>query len=120
MSNKSTINVLMKKMAEVVLAVFFIYFLLGGKTWPSWVWAGMTIFTALIIIINERRGNKQISGLLHNIYIELIITVILLVSGIWSSNWGAIIMGLIVGLISLSDLRTQRQRRSKMREDTFD
>jgi hypothetical protein len=42
-------------MAEIILAVVVIYFLLGGDTWNPKMWGVFVIVAAWIIIVNVRR-----------------------------------------------------------------
>lgn len=101
-----------KTMVEVVCGVAIVYFVLGGHARPSSEWAIFTVFAAWIVVMNERLGAGSISEEHYSRWkmrIWLIFVIAFLASPLWLDSWWTLIVGLIMGLFWLSEMRAVKQ-----------
>ena len=100
----------------VIMAVVFIYFVLGGDTWKPLTWAIFTVMAVWIIIMNTYRDTGLIT---ENSYwkwkghLELLIILALLISPLWTSSRAALICGIILGIFRLKDYQREREDKFK-------
>jgi len=107
----------------VIMAVVFIYFVLGGDTWKPLTWAIFTVMAVWIIIMNTYRDTGLIT---ENSYwkwkghLELLIILALLISPLWTSSRAALICGIILGIFRLKDYQRERAAKFKCKSKSLD
>ena len=100
-------------LAEIIAAVAVCYFLLEGRAWSPVAWAAFAIVAGWIIIMNVRLEvglETEKSYWRWKQQIGLLMVVALLVSRLWINSWWPFIIGLILGVVWLDDLRHIRSR----------
>lgn len=105
LSGKRSVGLIM---AEVILAVAVIYFLLGGDTWNPKMWAVFMIVAAWIIIMNVRRQTgleTETSYMRWKQQLSLLIVLSLLLGPIWIDSWWPFFVGIVLGIFWLNDYR---------------
>ncbi|MBM4137108.1 MAG: hypothetical protein FJ241_09815 [Nitrospira sp.] len=108
-------------MAEVIVAIAVIYFLLGGDTWSPKMWAVFAIVAAWIIIMNVRKEaglETEKSYLRWKQRLGLLMVLSLLFSPLWVDSWWPFFIGLVLGLIWLDDYRSMKTLFRKNAEAT--
>ncbi len=108
-------------MAEVIVAIAVIYFLLGGDTWSPKMWAVFAIVAAWIIIMNVRKEaglETEKSYLRWKQRLGLLMVLSLLFSPLWVDSWWPFFIGLVLGLIWLDDYRRMKTLFRKNAEAT--
>jgi hypothetical protein len=105
-------------MAEVIIAVAVIYFILGGDNWNPKMWAVFVIVSAWIIIMNVRR---EVVPLTEKSYLRwkqqlgLLMILALLISPLWADSWWPFIIGIILGMFWFGEYR---QMKTMLRNDS--
>lgn len=103
--NKRSVGVII---AEIIMAVVIIYFLLGGDTWNPKMWAVFVIVAAWIIIMNVRRNaglESESNYLKWKQHVGLLMVLALLSSLIWGDSWWPFIIGIVLGIFWIDEYR---------------
>jgi len=93
-------------MAEVVVGVVVVYFLLGGYAWTPAIWAVFTVMAVWIVIKNLLRDtglNSEGEYQRYKQQIGLLMVVALLASPIWLDSWWPFVLGVVLGAVWLQD-----------------
>jgi hypothetical protein len=108
-------------MIGVIMAVVFIYFVLGGDTWKPMTWAIFTVMAVWIVVMNTYRDAgllKESSYWKWQNRVELLIILALLFSYLWNGSLEVLICGIILGIFWLQSERRNRETKFKLKSNS--
>jgi len=98
---------------EVILAIVFIFFLLGGSKWSPLFWAIFTVFTIWVVVMNVRRDAGLESEIAYDrwkLQVTFLMVIGLLVASMLNVSLWLFILGLVLGAFGVSNLRAYHTR----------
>ena len=97
---------------EAALAVGFIYFVLGGSSWPPLGWAAFCVFAVAVVVVNVLHNAERLSADEYWRFkngLAVLCVLALFVGAAWRGSVLLLGTALLMGYFWLDDRRIHRQ-----------
>jgi hypothetical protein len=95
-------------MIETILGVALFYFVFGGSSAHSAVWAGFVVFAVWIVLMNAGHDVGLVTSESYDrwkLLVGFLIVIAVLGAGLWGLSWWVVALGLLLAIIWRGDLR---------------
>lgn len=101
-------------------AIAISYFILGGSTWSPALWAIFAVLAIWIVVMNVRRDaglESEETYVGWELLVAFLLVLSVIVASMWHNSIWLFVLGVVLGVVWLGDLRVYRSMRRQSRTE---